>query len=105
MSHMIVRVTKVTVLKPYVIDVEFDDQVCQRVDLGPVLRGPLYGPLRDFTLFSQAAVDPEVHTVVWPNGADFDPATLHEWPNVAADFEAMARGWSKSSGASATDAS
>jgi hypothetical protein len=22
-------------------------------------------------------IDPEVHTLVWPNGADFDPATFH----------------------------
>jgi hypothetical protein len=30
-------------------------------------------------LFNQVRIDPEVHTLVWPNGADFDPAMLHDW--------------------------
>jgi hypothetical protein len=24
----------------------------------------------------------EAGTLVWPNDADFDPSTLHDWPNV-----------------------
>jgi hypothetical protein len=35
--------------------------------------------LRDLRLFNQVQIDPEVHTLVWPNGADFDPATLYNW--------------------------
>ncbi|MDQ2899086.1 MAG: hypothetical protein M3Y07_04705 [Acidobacteriota bacterium] len=30
-------------------------------------------------MFNQVHIDPEVNTLVWPNGADFDPATLHDW--------------------------
>lgn len=52
-----------------------------------------YGPLRDPALFVQARVDPEVATVVWPNGADFDPATLHDWPEHEAAFRALAQRW------------
>lgn len=29
------------------------------------------------------------------NGADFDPATLHDWPDVADDFAAMANRWTE----------
>lgn len=39
----------------------------------------MYGPLRTPELFAKAAIDPVAHTLVWPNGADFDPATLHGW--------------------------
>jgi hypothetical protein len=53
----------------------------------------LYGPLRDLRLFNQVSIDPEVHTLVWPNGADFDPATLHDWPENEAAFRELARRW------------
>jgi hypothetical protein len=52
----------------------------QTIDFKPILAGELYGPLRDAKLFNRVQIDPEVHTLVRPNGADFDPATLHDWP-------------------------
>ncbi len=52
----------------------FDDHTEQVIDFHPVLAGELYGPLRELSLFRQVMIDPEIHTLVWPNGADFDPA-------------------------------
>lgn len=60
-----------------------------------MLNGELYGPLRDLDLFNQVHVDPEVNTLVWPNGADFDPATLHDWPEHERAFGELARGWKR----------
>jgi hypothetical protein len=34
--------------------------------------------------------------VVWPTGADFDPATLHDWPEHEAAFRAAAQRWNSS---------
>jgi hypothetical protein len=62
-------------------------------DFEPILKGELYGPLRDPRLFNQAALDTEAGTLVWPNGADFDPATLHDWPQCKAAFIEMASRW------------
>ena|ERR1700733_10167004 len=93
MNHLICRVESFEIVGPYTLRVDFDDSTQQIVDLQPVLRGELYGPLRDLALFNQVALDSEVHTLVWPNGADFDPATLHEWPRCAAAFAEMARTW------------
>jgi hypothetical protein len=47
-----------------------------------VLYGEMYAPLRDLSFFDQVHLDAEMRTLVWPNGADFDPYVLHEWPQV-----------------------
>jgi hypothetical protein len=65
----------------------------QVIDFEPILAGELLGPLRDAGLFSQVRIDPEVRTLVWPNGADFDPETLHDWPKYANDLAARAHQW------------
>lgn len=41
---------------------------------GPV--GPMKAPLKDPAFFAQVRVDPELETVVWPNGYDMDPDVL-----------------------------
>ena len=73
--------------------VGFADGTKQTIHFLPMLAGGIYRPLRDLNLFNQVSIDTEVHTLVWPNGADFDPATLHDWPDCAADLIARARQW------------
>jgi len=46
------------------------------------------GRLQDTSRFEQVALDREVCTLVWPNGADFDPATLHDWPQQSNEVSA-----------------
>ena len=36
----------------------------------------VFEPLKDSSFFSKVAVDPELETVVWPNGADLAPEFL-----------------------------
>jgi hypothetical protein len=73
--------------------VGFDDGTERSIDFQPILMGELYGPLRDLSLFNQVRIDPEVETLVWPNGADFDPATLHDWPEHERGFRELVRRW------------
>ncbi len=94
MLHPIVRVTAFDIVGPYILHVSFDDGTLQTIDFRDVLEGEMFGPLRDQSLFEQVAIDSEVHTLVWPNGADFDPATLHDWPDHADKFREMVEGWS-----------
>jgi len=93
MAHPIYRVVNFKIVGPHTLRVEFDDGVAQTIDFRPVLAGEMYGPLQDEQLFNQVEIDPEVHTLVWPNGADFDPATLHDWPQYADEIKRMARQW------------
>jgi hypothetical protein len=78
-SHPIYRVISFTKEAPYVLRVRFNDGHEQVVDFESVLIGEIFGVLRDINQFDQVRIDPEIHTLVWPNGADFDPATLHDW--------------------------
>ncbi len=93
MGHPISRVRSFQIVAPYTLRVRFDDQTEQEINFEPVLAGELYRPLRDLALFNQVRIDPEVHTLVWPNGADFDPATLHDWTQHADALAARARQW------------
>ena len=93
MKHPVYRITAFDIVAPFVLDVRFDDETEQRIDFRPVLHGELYGPLRDATLFARVRIDPVARTLSWPNGADFDPATLHDWPHAGRRMAALARGW------------
>ena len=93
MNHPIHRVTAFEIAGPYTLRVRFEDGVERTIDFLPVLVGELLGPLSKQELFAQARLDPEAHTLVWPNGADFDPATLYDWPQYAAEFAARVRQW------------
>ena len=79
MEHPIYRIVLFEIAGPYTLRVVFADGKEKVIDFKPVLNGELYGPLIDERLFKQVEIDPEVYTLVWPNGADFDPATLHDW--------------------------
>ncbi len=93
MNHAIYRVESFRIVGPYTLRVRFDDETEQTIDFRPVLEGDLYGPLRDRELFDQVRIDPEAHTLVWPNGADFDPATLHDWPELLPAMKARIQQW------------
>lgn len=93
MIHPIYRVRSFEIVAPYTLRVKFDDQTEQTVNFRPVLAGELYRPLQDLALFNQVSIDPEVRTLVWPNGADFDPATLHDWPDHAQAMAERAQQW------------
>ncbi|MGH7178014.1 MAG: DUF2442 domain-containing protein [Tepidisphaeraceae bacterium] len=100
MPHPIHRVRGFKIDGPYTLRVQFEDDTEQVIDFQPVLAGEFYRPLRDLTVFNQVRIDPEVYTLVWPNGADFDPATLHDWPKHVDAMIARAKQWELSAAGS-----
>jgi len=80
-----VRINSVDVLHDFRIRLGFTDGTFGEVDLAPYLRGPVFEPLvADRALFASVRVDPELRTIVWPNGADMDPDVLYQLTHSAA---------------------
>jgi len=101
MGHEIYQVTSFKKVEPFTLEVVFNDGTSQVINFLPVLRGDLYGPLRNPSVFDQVSIDPEVHTLVWPNGADFDPAILHDWPKSGSALRKLAEKWMRGEGSQA----
>lgn len=73
-----VEVRAVKPLQKFEVLLEFSTGEQKIVDLDPLLRGPIFEPLRqDPELFRSVRVDQELGTIVWENGADIDPDVLY----------------------------
>jgi hypothetical protein len=75
---MIIHVVGLSVLQPYVLELDFDNGEKKRVDLRRELYGPIFEPLVDPDFFARAFIDADSRTVTWPNGADFAPDFLYQ---------------------------
>jgi hypothetical protein len=93
--HKLYRVVDFTLLEDYTLLVRFDDDTEQVIDFKPVLYGEMWGPLRDPAFFTRVKIDPIAHTLTWPNGADFDPETLRNWPDYVEELTKRAISWSQ----------
>lgn len=75
---MLYDVTAVRALAPYRIWVRFEDGLEGEVDLSDLAgRGVFERWIQNPSEFSQATVDPESGTVVWPGGLDVAPDRLY----------------------------
>jgi len=81
---MIPGVIKARYVRNYVIHIRFSDGTEGEVDLADALEGEIFEPMKDISYFKCFQVDPELHTIVWPNGADFAPEFLYEKLHVTA---------------------
>ena len=71
-------VTDAKYVDGYRVWVAFNDGTAGEVDLSARLHGEVFEPLKDLNFFSQVKFDPEMDTIVWPNGADLAPEYLKE---------------------------
>ena len=75
----LVHVVAVEVLGDHRLFLRFEDGAEGEIDLsGWAWRG-VFEPLREPDYFRQVFLDEELGTIVWPNGADIAPETLHDW--------------------------
>ena len=81
---MILRVVEAEASGHHLLRLAFNDATRKTVDVGPLLHGPIFEPLRDPAYFARVELDRVCGTVTWPNGADFAPEALHELAPVEA---------------------
>jgi hypothetical protein len=79
---MFPRVIEAHHVRGYTVFVRFQDGIHGEVDLQSQLYGEVFEPLKDPNYFRQFRVDCDLHTLVWPNGADFAPEFLYERAQV-----------------------
>lgn len=75
---MILHIIEAKVCGPHSLELTFDDGTHKRVNVLPLLDGPVFEPLREPSYFARMVLDPVAGTVVWPNEADFAPEALYE---------------------------
>jgi prevent-host-death family protein len=75
----LVHVTAVEVVGDHRLRLTFEDGAEGGVDLSSWRWRGVFEPLADPSYFRQVTLDEELGTIVWPNGADIAPETLHAW--------------------------
>lgn len=70
------RIKQARYIADFRVWLRFSDGLEGEVDLAAELEGPVFECLRDVAYFRQVSLHPELHTLVWPNGADFAPEFL-----------------------------
>jgi hypothetical protein len=75
----LVHVTAREVIGDHRLRLSFDDGTAGELDLSGWRWRGVFEALADPAYFAKVELDPELGTLVWPNGADFAPETLHNW--------------------------
>lgn len=87
------KITQVTHAGDYRLELVFDDGLKSTVDFRQrvLTRGGIWSPLHNIAYFKQARIDPNLQTIIWPNGVDICPDVLyglasgHPLPDARAD--------------------
>lgn len=74
---MFIHVTDAKHIEGYKVEVAFNNGKRGIADLFEALHGPVFEPLKQPSAFSSFAVDEELETLVWSNGADLAPEYIY----------------------------
>ena len=81
---MLPRIIEARYIAGFKVWIRFSDGVEGDVDLSHELTGPIFEPLRNPEEFRRFSLHPELHTLVWPNGADLAPEFLRDKLRIVA---------------------
>jgi len=72
------RIVETKYVGDYTLFLRFSDGTEGEINFEQELTGEMFEPLRDIEYFKKFVLNHEIHTIVWPNGADFSPKFLYE---------------------------
>jgi hypothetical protein len=75
----------------YRVWLRFADGLTGEIDVERELWGPAFEPLRDVVEFAKLRFEPDLGTIIWPNGADFAPEFLHDELKAALAASSVAK--------------
>jgi Protein of unknown function (DUF2442) len=75
----LIHVTSFEPLRGHRLHLTFEDGTEGDLDLSGWDWSGVFEPLEDLSYFRRVTLDQELGTIVWPNGADIAPETLHTW--------------------------
>jgi len=78
------RLIDVSYVGGFTVRCRFSDGTEGDVDLSSELGEGVFEALRDAEYFRQFVLNRDIHTIAWPNGADFAPEFLYEKVKVSA---------------------
>jgi hypothetical protein len=75
---MLIDVVSAQPLDDHQVHLVFEDGVEGKIDIADFVDFTgVFAPVADETYFRQVAVNPDIGTICWPNGADIDPDVLY----------------------------
>ena len=72
------RIVEAKYAGDYTLFLRFSDGTEGEINFEQELTGEIFEPLKDIEYFKKFILNHEIHTIVWPNGADFSPEFLYE---------------------------
>lgn len=75
---MLPKLINANYVQNFVIHLCFSDGTAGDIDLSQELNGKIFAPLKEISYFKSFCFNRELHTITWPNGADFAPEFLYE---------------------------
>jgi hypothetical protein len=70
------KIIAVKPLEGFRLQLTFQDQFKKVVNLKGILKGPIFGPLKNLSKFRKVRVNRRFGCIQWPNGADLCPDAL-----------------------------
>ena len=74
----VIHVIGMQTLGGHRLRLRFTDGASGELDFSAERWKGIFAPLNDPAYFGRVELDEELGTIVWPNGADFAPETLHQ---------------------------